>query len=186
MDFYGWLGKIFKFEKLGSGKNRTHYCYLKGILFIYFLFFKGLPVVLFSSLSSPSLQPFSSTTGSPHPLPCNDILLVGLRLVEQDLKKKKKDSSGKEMLTCSEELVKRGKWYNAHATELYCKWIFLLLKQYLSPPSTPTKLEGNNNSKPHLHKLGPAHISPTVEHQNLLFFLRGARSFAEQGKPVIF
>lgn len=121
MDFYGWLGKIFKFEKLGSGKNRTHYCYLKGILFIYFLFFKGLPVVLFSSLSSPSLQPFSSTTGSPHPLPCNDILLVGLRLVEQDFKKKKKDSSGKEMLTCSEELVKRGKWYNAHATELYCK-----------------------------------------------------------------
>ena len=90
MDFYGWMGKIFKFEKLGSGKNRTHYCYLKGILFIYFLFFKGLPVVLFSSLSSPSLQPFSSTTGSPHPLPCNDILLVGLRLVEQDEKKKKK------------------------------------------------------------------------------------------------
>ena len=120
MDFYGWMGKIFIFGKLGSGKNRTHYCYLKGLLFI-FLFFKGLPVVLFSSLSSSSLQPFSSTSGSPHPLPCNDILLVALRLAEQDFKKKKKDSSGKEMLICSEELVKRGKWYNAHATELYCK-----------------------------------------------------------------
>ena len=68
MDFYGWMGKIFKFGKLGSGKNRTHYCYLKGLLFI-FLFFKGLPVVLFSSLSSSSLQPFSSTSGSPTPSP---------------------------------------------------------------------------------------------------------------------
>lgn len=117
----------------------------------------------------------------PPPLPCNNILLVAPRLVEQD---KKIDSSGKEMLTCSEELVKKGKWCNAHATELYCKWIFLLLKQGFS--FSPLKLEENSNNKPYLHKPSPAHISPNVEHQNLLFFLRGARSFAELGKSVIF
>lgn len=52
MDFYGWMGKIFKFEKLGSGKNRTHYCYLKGLLF-FFYFSKASQLYFF--LPSPHL-----------------------------------------------------------------------------------------------------------------------------------
>ena len=68
MDFYVWIGKIFKFEKLGSGKNRDSLLLPEGA-FSFVLFFKGLPAALFYSLSSPSLQTFSSTSGSPHPSP---------------------------------------------------------------------------------------------------------------------
>ena len=64
MDFYGWMGKIFKFEKLGSGKNRTHYCYLKGLLFYFFYFSKASQLYFF--LPSPHLP---SKHSPPRPAP---------------------------------------------------------------------------------------------------------------------
>lgn len=75
MDFMDGWEKYLNF-KARFQKNLTHYCYLKGLLF--YLFFKGLPFALSSSISS-SLQPFPYTSRCPPS--CNDILLVALRLV---------------------------------------------------------------------------------------------------------